>query len=104
MLVASNEVPPGPGKQAMTITSTRDERLHDLHPPVGQTGAAGFFDTGRAHERASRWVAAIYFIIALATPFLMYAGPQVLSPAAPVIADHAVDGTFVYPPHVAHHG
>ena len=49
-------------------------------------------------------MAAIYFIIALATPFLMYAGPQVLSPAAPVIADHAVDGTFVYPPHVAHHG
>jgi hypothetical protein len=23
-------------------------------------------------ERASRWVAAIYFIIALATPFLLY--------------------------------
>ena len=87
----------------MTITSTRGERLHDLHPPVGQTGAAGFFDCCPARERASRWVAAIYFIIALATPFLLYAGPEVLSPAAPVIASHAVDGTFVYPPHVAHH-
>jgi hypothetical protein len=87
----------------MTITSTRGERLHDLHPPVGQTGVAGFFDCGPARERASRWVAAIYFIVALATPFLLYAGPEVLSPAAPVIADHAVDGTFVYPPHVAHH-
>jgi hypothetical protein len=87
----------------MTITSTRGERLHDLHPPVGQTGVAGFFDCPPARERASRWVAAIYFIIALATPFLLYAGPEVLSPAAPVIAAHAVDGTFVYPPHVAHH-
>jgi hypothetical protein len=87
----------------MTITSTRGERLHDLHPPVGQTGVAGFFDCRPAGERASRWVAAIYFIIALATPFLLYAGPEVLSPAAPAIADHAVDGTFVYPPHVAHH-
>jgi len=87
----------------MTITSTRGERLHVLHPPVGQTGVAGFFDCRPAGERASRWVAAIYFIIALATPFLLYAGPEVLSPAAPVIADHAVDGTFVYPPHVAHH-
>jgi hypothetical protein len=88
----------------MTITSTRGERLQDLHLPVGQTGAAGFFDSRPARERASRLVAAIYFIIALATPFLLYAGPQVLSPAAPAIAEHAIDGTFVFPPHVAHHG
>ena len=88
----------------MTITSTRGDRWHDLHPPVARTGAAGFFGRGRCRERASRWVVAIYFIIALATPFLLYAGPAVLSPAAPAIADHAVDGTFVFPPHVAHHG
>jgi hypothetical protein len=87
----------------MTVTSTRGKRLNDGQSPVEPTGAAGFFDGRPARERASRWVAAIYFIIALATPFLLYAGPEVLSPAAPVIADHAVDGTFVYPPHVAHH-
>ena len=87
----------------MTITSTRGERLNDRQSPVEQMGAAGFFARRPARERAPRWVAAIYLIIALATPFLLYAGPEVLSPAAPAIADHAADGTFVYPPHVAHH-
>jgi hypothetical protein len=81
----------------MTITSTRGERLHDFHPPVGQAGVAGFFGPRPARERASRWVAAVYFMIALATPFLLYAGPEVLSPAAPAIASHAVDGTFALP-------
>lgn len=87
----------------MTITSARGERLHELHSPVARTGVAGFFDCRPARERATRWVAAIYFIIALATPLLLYAGPEVLSPAAPAIAEHAVDGTFVFPPHAAHH-
>jgi hypothetical protein len=87
----------------MTITSTRGERLHDLHSSTGRTGVAGFFAGDSSRERVSRWVAVIYFIIALATPFLLYAGPEVLSPAAPAIADHAVDGTFVFPPHAAHH-
>jgi hypothetical protein len=87
----------------MTITSTRGDCLNDRESPVERMGVAGFFVCPPARERASRWVAAIYFIIALATPFLLYAGPEVLSPAAPAIADHAVDGTFVYPPHVAHH-
>jgi len=87
----------------MTITSTRGERLHDVQPPDGRTGVAGFFGCRSSRERAPRWVATIYFAVALATPFLLYAGPEVLSPAAPVIADHAVDGTFVFPAHVAHH-
>jgi len=85
------------------ITSTRGERLHDLHSPVGQTDAPGFLACRPVRERASRWVAAIYFIVALATPLLLYAGPEVLSPAAPAIAEHAVDGTFVFPHHAAHH-
>lgn len=87
----------------MTITSTRDERLHDLHPPVGQARVAGFFGFRQARERGSRWVAAIYFVIALATPLLLYAGPDVLSPAAPVIADHAVDGSFALSLHATYH-
>ncbi len=86
----------------MTITSARGERLQDLHSPVRQTGVAGFFDCRPARERATRWVAAIYFIIALATPLLLYAGPEVLSPAAPVIADHAIDGTFAFPLRAVH--
>jgi hypothetical protein len=77
----------------MTITSTRDGRWH-VPPAVGHTDVAGFFVPCHAKERASRWIAAIYFVIALATPFLLYAGPDVLSPAVPAIADHAVDGTF----------
>ena len=85
--------PTGHEKQPMTITSTRDERLH-VPPPVGHTGVAGFFASRKTKEGASRWIAALYFVIALATPFLLYAGPEVLSPAVPVIADHAVDGTF----------
>ena len=64
----------------MTITSTRDERLH-VPPPVGHTDVAGFFAGRPAREGASRWIAALYFVIALATPFLLYAGPEVLSPA-----------------------
>ena len=88
----------------MTITSTRGERLQDLHPGIEQALAAGFFAKS-VRDRASCWVAAIYFVIALATPFLLYAGPEVLSPAAPAIAARAVDGSFALPTlHAAHHG
>ena len=34
----------------------------------------------------------LYVVIALAAPLLMYVGPDVMSPAAPVIADGALDG------------
>ena len=84
----------------MTITSTRDERLH-VPPPVGHTDVAGFFAGRPAREGASRWIAVLYFVIALATPFLLYAGPEVLSPAVPAIADHAVDGTFAISLHTS---
>jgi len=82
----------------MTITSTRDDRLH-VTPPAVYTGVAGFFAFCHAKERASRWIAALYFVIAIATPFLLYAGPDVLSPAVPAIADHAADGSFALPLH-----
>lgn len=84
----------------MTITSTRDERLH-ITPSARYTGVAGFFAFRHAKERASRWIVALYFIIAIATPFLLYAGPDVLSPAVPAIADHAVDGSFALSLHTA---
>ena len=85
----------------MTITSTRDERLHMTTPGL-YAGVAGFFSFRYQKERASRWIVALYFIIALATPFLLYAGPDVLSPAVPAIADHAVDGSFALSLHTAH--
>jgi hypothetical protein len=42
---------------------------------------------------SSRWVVLIYLIIALGAPLLAYAGPE-LMPAAPLIADKALDGQF----------
>ena len=84
----------------MTITSTRDERFNAT-PPAGYTGVAGFFSSCHAKERAPRWIAALYLVIAIATPFLLYAGPDVLSPAVPAIADHAVDGSFALSFHSA---
>ena len=84
----------------MTTTSTRDERM-PATPPSGKTRVAGFFAFCHAHERVSRWIAALYFVIAFATPFLLYAGPEVMSPAVPAIADHAVDGTFALSLHTS---
>jgi hypothetical protein len=37
-------------------------------------------------------VSLIYVAVALATPLLIYAGPDVMSPAATVIAGKALDG------------
>ena len=42
---------------------------------------------------SSRWVVLIYLIVALGAPLLVYAGPE-LMPAAPLIADKALDGQF----------
>ena len=43
-------------------------------------------------RRVSRWAVVIYVVVALATPLLLYAGPDVLSPTAPAIAEAALDG------------
>lgn len=50
---------------------------------------------------AWRWVAFIYVVIAVAAPLIMYVGPDVMSPAAPVIADGALDGDL--PQHLREH-
>jgi hypothetical protein len=46
----------------------------------------------RWSRRLSRLTSALYLVVALAAPFLLYFGPDVLSPAAPVIATAAADG------------
>lgn len=79
----------------MTISSTRGARPDDLRHPFGTTLVAGFFRAYASKAtRGSRWVAIIYVVVALATPLLMVAGPEVMPPAAPVIADKALDGAL----------
>ena len=82
----------------MTISSDRDERFKSLHPNFGRTSVADLF-RGAARRPANRrpasaWVAIVYVVVALATPLLVYAGPSVISPAACVIAEAALDGHF----------
>jgi hypothetical protein len=104
------------------VTSARDARSVGIRTESARTFAAGFFDAGahtgkrvrrprRIASRASlawrrvrgriaprtpawRWVTLLYVVVALAAPLIMYAGPDVLSPAAPVIADDALDGAL----------
>lgn len=49
----------------------------------------------------SRWMSVLYFVTALAAPVLVYFGPDVLSPAAPAIANAALDGRFAFDAHAA---
>jgi hypothetical protein len=54
-------------------------------------------DYSRAEEqssRISRWTSVLYVMIALATPVLLYFGPDVLAPTVPAIANAALDGRF----------
>ena len=51
--------------------------------------------------RISRWAWIIYVIVALAAPLLLYAGPDVLSPAAPAVADAAAEGHLTLHRHAA---
>jgi hypothetical protein len=43
-------------------------------------------------RRGARWVVVALVAVALATPLLLYRGPDVMYPAAPVIADEALEG------------
>ena len=52
--------------------------------------------------RTGRWVALIYVIVALGAPLLLYAGPDSMSPAAPLIADKALDGELTMRIHAFH--
>jgi hypothetical protein len=89
------------------LTSTRDVRPNDLHHEFRRTLVAGFF---RAQARRpwsasrfiSRLVAAVYFAVALATPVLILAGPEVMPPPARAIADKALDGKLARELHWPH--
>ena len=50
---------------------------------------------------ASRWMSILYFVTLLGAPVLLYVGPDVLSPAAPAIANAALDGRFTFDAHAA---
>ena len=49
-------------------------------------------------RRVSRWVSILYLVAALATPLLLYFGPDVSSPTAPAIANAALDGRLTIHP------
>ncbi len=95
---------------SFTLTSARDARSQAPEKDGDGTSAAGFFTRHaallrgglvrhRSRSSAWRWVAFVYFVVALAAPVLVYSGPDVLSPVAPVIAGEALDGDL--PAHLA---
>ena len=43
-------------------------------------------------RRLSRWAVIALIVVALATPLLIYGGPDLMYPVAPVIADEAIEG------------
>ena len=73
-----------------------------LHVPIRSTTATESMSDAKADyshadeqsTRVSRWTSVLYLMTALATPLLLYFGPDVLSPAAPAIANAALDGRF----------
>jgi hypothetical protein len=63
--------------------------------PVIPSGAQPDFGYSHAEERSTRvssWTSIPYLVIALATPVLLYFGPDVMSPATPAFANAAIDG------------
>ena len=60
--------------------------------PIGASGVE------QQWQRVSRWMSILYVVTALATPALLYFGPDVLSPAVPAIANAALDGRLTIHP------
>jgi hypothetical protein len=71
---------------------------------VSGTSNAGTSSAGNptASWRTGRWVTLIYVVVALGAPLLVYAGPDVMSPTAPLIADKALDGKLTMRIHTLH--
>jgi hypothetical protein len=65
---------------------------------ISMTNASPVEDVEEQSRRVSRWVSILYLVAALATPLLLYFGPDVLSPTAPAIADAALDGRLTMHP------
>jgi hypothetical protein len=98
----------------MKLASTRDARPNDLNHEFRKTVVAGFFRAHRTTLEAAarktwsasgfvaRLVAAVYLAVALAAPAIILVGPEVMPPAAPAIADKALDGKLARELHWPH--
>ncbi len=75
----------------MTMRSDGDTAMAK-HTPIGASGVE------QQWQRVSRWMSILYVVAALATPALLYFGPDVLSPAVPAIANAALDGRLALHP------
>jgi hypothetical protein len=77
-----------------------------LYIGIGRSRSAGPAthrdDADAQSRRVSRWAVVAYVVVTLATPLLLYAGPDVLSPAAPAIAEAARGGELPIHPHATH--
>ena len=63
--------------------------------PMSRRGERAESDYSLAEEhstRVAKWTSILYLAIALATPVLVYSGPDVMSPATTALANAAIDG------------
>ena len=65
---------------------------------VAKRSPSGTWGVEQQWQRVSRWMSILYVVTALATPALLYFGPDVLSPAVPAIANAALDGRLALHP------
>ena len=80
------------------MTSTIDPATEELL----SAATCAYRCDSRSHERrGARWAAIVYVALALATPIIVYAGPDVMSPAVPVIADAAAEGHLALRPYIS---
>jgi hypothetical protein len=73
---------------------------NDGDTAMAKRSPIGVSDVERHWQRVSRWMSILYVVAALATPALLYFGPDVLSPAVPAIANAALDGRLALHPNV----
>ena len=66
--------------------------------PRVEARESGYSHAEEDSTRMSRWASILYLFFALAAPVLVYFGPDVMSPAAPVIANQALDGHLSFHP------
>jgi hypothetical protein len=61
-------------------------------PSTGERPESQYSHAEEQSTRVSKWASIVYLAIALATPVLVYSGPDVMSPATPAFAAAAIDG------------
>ena len=72
----------------MTSCNEGRERM----APPGEWPESDEFHPEERLTRVSKWTSILYVVIALATPLLVYSGPDVMSPATAAFANAAIDG------------